>query len=160
MKLLDARVNGMPRQVQTKYGEKSVLDVATSEGNFTIWRPAGDREVMGRVNGERVSIAVDSQGKASLVEHVSNSPAVGLQPALKLPFEAEMQLKKQMGFQTPEAQPSRSVEIADYIERLGKLYGHCLETAANMPTSIDLEAPQVKDVATTFFIQTVKHFNL
>ena len=40
MKLLQALVNGNPRQVTTKYGEKSVLDVATSEGNYTIWRPA------------------------------------------------------------------------------------------------------------------------
>jgi hypothetical protein len=78
MKLLDARVNGMPRQVNTKYGEKAVLDVATSEGNFTVWRPAGDIEVMGRRNGERVSIAIDAKGKASLVEHAGNSPAVGL----------------------------------------------------------------------------------
>ena len=70
MKLLDARVNGIPRQVSTKYGEKAVLDVATSEGNFTVWRPAGDMEVMGRRNGERVSIAIDSKGKASLVETV------------------------------------------------------------------------------------------
>ncbi len=60
MKLLDARVNGMPRQVTTKYGDKAVLDVATSEGNFTVWRPAGDSEVMGRRNGERVSIAITS----------------------------------------------------------------------------------------------------
>jgi hypothetical protein len=161
MKLLDARVNGMPRQVSTKYGEKAVLDVATSEGQFTIWRPAGDAEVMGRHNGERVTIALDSKGKASLVEHASNSPAVGLAATteVKLPFEAEMQLKKQMGF-TPEPQPSRSAEIADYIERLGKLYGHCLTTAANMPTAIELDAPQVKDIATTLFIQTAKHFNL
>ena len=66
MKLLDARVNGMPRQVNTKYGDKSVLDVATSEGNYTIWRPAGDMEVMGRRNGERVSIALDSKGNTKL----------------------------------------------------------------------------------------------
>jgi hypothetical protein len=162
MKLLDARVNGMPRQVNTKYGEKAVLDVATSEGHFTIWRPAGDAEVMGRRNGERVTIALDSKGKASLVEHASNSPAVGLatvQPAVTRPFEAEMQLKKQMGFQTaPE--PSRSAEIADYIGRLSKLYGHCLSAAANMPAAIELEAPQVKDIATTLFLQSVKHFNL
>jgi hypothetical protein len=39
MKLLDARVNGNPRSVSTKYGEKSVLDVWTAEGEFTIWRP-------------------------------------------------------------------------------------------------------------------------
>ncbi len=160
MKLLDARVNGMPRQVTTKYGEKSVLDVATSEGNYTIWRPAGDSEVMGRRNGERVTITLDSKGKASLVDHASNCPAVGLattHPATTLPFEAEM--KQQMGF-TTDPQPSRSVEIADYIERLGKLYNHCLTTAASMPTSIGLEAPQVKDIATTLFIQTTKHFNL
>jgi hypothetical protein len=162
MKLIDARVYGMPRTVTTKYGEKSVLDVATSEGNYSIWRPAGDSEVMGRRNGERVTITLDSKGKASLVEHCSNSPAVGLattQPAVTLPFEAEMKLKQQMGF-TTDPQPSRSAEIADYIGRLGKLYSHCLDTAANMPTSIDLEAPQIKDVATTFFIQTVRHFDL
>jgi hypothetical protein len=164
MKLLDARVNGMPRQVNTKYGEKAVLDVATSEGNFTVWRPAGDADVMGRRNGERVTIAIDSKGKASLVEHASNSPAVGLsttQSAVTLPFEAEMQLKKQMGFQAePESQPSRSAEITDYIQRLGKLYNCCLNTAASMPTGIELGAPQVKDVATTLFLQTVKHFSI
>jgi hypothetical protein len=167
MKVLDARVNGMPRQVSTKYGEKCVLDVATSEGEYTVWRPAGDAEVMGRRNGERVTITLDSKGKASLVEHASNSPAVGLattqpvtkQPVVALPFEAEMKLKQQMGFQT-DPQPSRSVEIADYIQRLGKLYNCCLTTAASMPTSIELEAPQIKDVATTLFIQAVKHFNL
>ena len=84
MKLLDARVNGMPRQVTTKYGEKSVLDVAISEGAYTIWRPAGDSEVMGRRNGERVTIALDSKGKASLVEHCGNSPAVGLKLEAKV----------------------------------------------------------------------------
>ena len=166
MKLLDARVNGNPRQVSTKYGEKSVLDVATSEGQFTIWRPAGDAEVMGRRNGERVSIALDSKGKASLVEHASNCPSVGLvAPAVppaevgKLSFDTESQLKSHMGF-TANPQHSRSVEIADYIERLGKLYSHCLTTAASMPTSIELPATAVKDVATTMFIQTVRHFDL
>ena len=159
MKLLDARVNGNPRQVSTKYGEKSVLDVATSEGQFTIWRPAGDMEVMGRMNGERVSIALDSKGKASLVDHASNCPAVGLVAAPEVKFDAETQLKKQMGFAT-EPIPSRSVEIADYIERLGKLYGHCLTTASNIPATATLDAPEVKDIATTLFIQTVKHFQL
>jgi hypothetical protein len=147
MKLLDARVNGMPRQVTTKYGEKSVLDVVTSEGNLTIWRPSGDMEVMGRRNGERVTVSLDSKGKASLVEHCSTAPQ-----------------QAQMGFTakpTPEVpETTRSAEIADYICRLGKLYNHCLTTAANMPTAIELDTPQVKDIATTLFIQTAKHFNL
>jgi hypothetical protein len=63
MKLLEARVNGNPRQVSTKFGEKSVMDVVTTENEeITIWRPAGDLEVMGRMNGERVSIATAEDG--------------------------------------------------------------------------------------------------
>ena len=147
MKLLEARVNGNPRQVSTKFGEKSVMDVVTTENEeITIWRPAGDLEVMGRMNGERVSIAIDSKGKASLVEHASTKPQQAQQAQVSSNVSAE--------------QPSRSAEIADYIQRLGKLYSHCLDTAARMPKTVELETPQVKDVATTFFIQAVKHFNL
>ena len=143
MKLLEARVNGKPRQVDTKWGEKAVMDVLTNDGQeITIWRPAGDMEVMGRMNGERVSIAIDSKGKASLVEHASTKPQAA------------------QSSNVPPEQPSRSAEIADYIQRLGKLYSHCLDTAARMPKTVDLDTPQVKDVATTFFIQAVKHFNL
>jgi hypothetical protein len=120
MKLLDARVNGMPRQVSTKYGEKAVLDVATSEGNFTVWRPAGDMEVMGRRNGERVSIAIDSKGKASLVEHCSTAPQQA---------QINSERSRTMGFTTESApETTRSAEIADYINRLGKLYSHCRAT--------------------------------
>ena len=122
MKLIDARVNGMPRQVNTKYGEKAVLDVATSEGNFTVWRPAGDSEVMGRRNGERVSITLDAKGKASLVEHAGNSPAVGLAAT------EGVDLADQLEGDPTNLPPSRSLEIADYIERLGKLYNHCCAT--------------------------------
>jgi hypothetical protein len=147
MKLLEAHVNGNPRQVTTKWGEKAVMDVLTTDGQeIAIWRPAGDMDVMGRANGERVSIAIDSKGKASLVEHASTKPQQAQQA--------------QMGFNVPPEQPSRSAEIADYIQRLGKLYSHCLDTAARMPKTVDLDTPQVKDVATTFFIQAVQHFNL
>jgi bifunctional DNA-binding transcriptional regulator/antitoxin component of YhaV-PrlF toxin-antitoxin module len=149
MKLIDARVQGSPREVTTKFGEKSVLDVVSTQGEFTIWRPAGDREVMGRRDGERVKIAVDSKGKASLVETLSTGLTDPHQP-------------KSMGFAVEETAPetTRSAEIADYIQRLGKLYSHCLSTAATMPKATEMAAPEVKDIATTIFIQTVKHFDL
>lgn len=149
MKLLEARVNGNPRQVSTKFGEKAVMDVVTTENEeITIWRPAGDMEVMGRMNGERVSIAIDSKGKASLVEHASTKPQAAQSSNIASGSNATLE------------QPSRSAEIADYIQRLAKLYTHCLDTAARMPKTVDLDTPQVKDVATTFFLQAVKHFNL
>jgi hypothetical protein len=148
MKLIEARVNGKPRQVDTKWGEKAVMDVLTTDGQeITIWRPAGDMEVMGRRNGERVSITLDSKGKASLVEHASTKPQ-------------QAQKQAHISSSVPPEQPSRSAEIADYIERLGKLYAHCLDAAARMPKTVELETPQVKDVATTLFIQAVKHFDL
>jgi hypothetical protein len=150
MKLLEAHVNGNPRQVNTKYGEKAVMDVVTTDGQeIAIWRPAGDVEVMGRRNGERVSIALDSKGKASLVEHCSTKPQ-----------QAQIEQERQQAITSAVAQPNRSAEIADYIQRLGKLYSHCLDTAARMPKTVELETPHIKDVATTLFIQAVRHFDL
>ena len=169
MQLFQARVYGQPREVNTKFGQKSVLDVCTVKGDMhTIWRPAGDREVLGRVDGERISIAVDSKGKASLIETVSTGLSDPFEPTTKpmgftvdLPFEAEQKLRAQMAvIPAPIEDGSRSAEIASYVAKLGKLYGHCLSTAANMPKTIELEAPEVKDVATTLFIQAVKHFSI
>jgi hypothetical protein len=169
MKLIEARVNGNPRQVSTKFGEKAVMDVLTTEGDeITIWRPAGDMDVMGRANGERVSITIDSKGKASLVEHASTKPQAAQSSNVTSAESRSLGGFRHVGAASPKEicdlskteQPSRSAEIADYIQRLGKLYSHCLDTAARMPKTVELETPQVKDVATTFFIQAVKHFNL
>ncbi len=151
MKLIEAKVAGKPRIVSTKHGERSVMDCRTSNGEtIPIWRPAGDAEVMHRANGERVMLAIDAKGKASLVETAKT--------------RAEDAAARPMGFTiettTPPAEVSRSIEIADYIERLGKLYGHCYKTAAQQLESTALETLEVKDVATTLFIQTVKHFSL
>jgi hypothetical protein len=46
------------------------------------------------------------------------------------------------------------------VDRLGKLYSHCYKTAANELKKTPLATPEVKDVATTLFIQTVRHFGL
>jgi hypothetical protein len=155
MQLIQARLSGSPRTVTTKHGERVVADAVDGQGNkHTIWRAVGDLKNL--TNGSVVKLTVDSKGKVNLIDEPVNFTPVAA-PIQR--FEAETQLKSQMGFSTTP-QPSRSVEIADYIERLGKLYGHCLTTAAQIPTSIELEPSQVKDVATTMFIQTVKHFDL
>lgn len=155
MQLIQARLSGSPRTVTTKHGERMVADAVDGQGNkHTIWRPVGDLKHL--TNGSVVKLTVDSKGKVNLIdEPVALAPVAA--PIQR--FEAETQLKSQMGFSTTP-QPSRSVEIADYIERLGKLYGHCLTTAAHMSTSIELPPTAVKDIATTMFIQTVKHFDL
>ena len=143
MQLIQARLHGSPRQVATKYGEKAVADAIDGTGaKHTIWRNPG--ELRHLTNGSIVQLAIDSKGKCSLVD---------------VPHQAAQ--TQQMGFSAEtSSEASRSAEIADYIQRLGKLYSHCLSTAASMPTAIELDAPQVKDIATTLFIATTKHFNL
>jgi hypothetical protein len=158
MQLFQARLHGAPRTVDTKYGKKVVADAFDGKGNkHTIWRQEGDMKHL--TNGSIVNLTLDSKGKVSLVDEPLPIAAVPVSEPLSLPFEAETKLRQQMGF-TTDSKPSRSVEIADYIERLGKLYGHCLSTAASMSTAIELESTAVKDIATTMFIQTVRHFDL
>ena len=159
MQLIQARLLNSPRTVNTKHGERVVADAIDGQGNkHTIWRPAGDLKHL--TNGSVVKLTVDSKGKVNLIDEPhALAPNVAPAEVGKLSFDTESQLKSHMGF-TANPQPSRSVEIADYIERLGKLYSHCLTTAASMPTSTELPATAVKDVATTMFIQTIRHFDL
>jgi hypothetical protein len=184
MKLIYAKVKGQPRNVNTKNGERSVVDAWAANGEtLTIWRPANDPAVMRLANGERVQLAIDSKGKVSLVEtaydraenqraEVSPSVTPKTQPARPMgfnvtaPFETEQRLRAQMAAAvappatTEMAESGRSAEIADYINRLGKLYGHCYGVAAQQLENVPLGTPEVKDVATTIFIQTVRHFSL
>jgi hypothetical protein len=144
MKLIEAKVKGQPRNVSTKHGERSVMDCITADGeSLTVWRPAGDSEVMTRANGERVTLSRDSKGKISLVETARSRAEQQWQQPAKLAHRSE-----------------RSADITDYIERLGKLYSHCFKTASEQLAHSELGRPQIKDVSTTLFIQTVKHFDL
>jgi hypothetical protein len=75
MKLITAKVTSQPRTVNTKHGERSVIDCVAQNGEtLTIWRPAHDQQLMRLANGERVQIAIDSKGKVSLVEKKVTTP--------------------------------------------------------------------------------------
>ena len=168
MQLIQAKITGQPRTVTTKHGDRSVVDARAANGeNLTIWRPANDPGLMRLANGERVQLAIDSKGKVSLVETAYDraennrpeiSPVVGNQTILTrpmgfnvtAPFEAETKLRQQLAAAAPIPQgESRSVEIADYIERLGKLYSHCLTSAQGS-----------EPVALAIFQQSIERFSL
>jgi hypothetical protein len=168
MQLIQAKITGQPRVVQTKHGERSVVDARAANGeHLTIWRPANDPAVMRLANGERVQLAIDSKGKVSLVETAFDraeanrpeiSPMVSGQtiPARPMgfnvtaPFEAETKLRQQLAAAAPQPLTgSRSAEISEYIAKLGKLYGHCLTTAQGSEL-----------VALAIFQQSIEHFAL
>lgn len=149
MQLIQARATAN-RLVNTKYGEKRVIDAITQDGQtVALWRPVDDAASKSITNGSRIQVAIDSKGKASLVE----SPADRAENTRPLGFAVEP---------APKASTTgRSAEIADYVERLGKLYGHCYQTAfTQLGNTTPLATPEIKDVATTLFIQTCKHFQI
>jgi hypothetical protein len=184
MQLISAIAKCTPRQVATKYGPKTVIDATGDNGEaITIWRPAGEDSPVVRsiVNGSRLTVGLESNGKYSLIEspiapapkpispEIVESRPIGFVVApspVSLPFEAEQGLRAQMAalvappVANETAESGRSAEIADYISRLGKLYGHCYGVAAQQLGSTALATPEVKDVATTIFIHTLRHFNL
>jgi hypothetical protein len=147
MKLIEAKVKGQPRTVTTKHGERSVMDCITADGeSITVWRPAGDVEVMARANGERVTLSRDSKGKISLVETARS--------------RAEKQWQQPEGGVRLGHRSERTADIADYIERLGKLYSYCYRAASGALANSELDKSEIRDVSTTLFMQTVRHFDL
>ena len=80
MQLLTATVKSQPREVSTKFGQRSVMDVTLPNGQEqAIWGPANFPAIMNCRNGQNVTIAVDSKGKYHVVEG-QTAPAVTAQP--------------------------------------------------------------------------------
>ena len=107
-----------------------------------IYRAAGDTDITGLREGEEVEISLGTTGHADLVT------------------------RPQMGFSIPRppvvtpAQSQRSIEIKSYVESLSELYRHCYNTALNQLQNTGLDKAEIKDVATSLFIQTTRHFSI
>jgi hypothetical protein len=149
MQLIVAKIIGQPRTVSTKHGERSIAEFLDQKGeSHTIWRPAKDPQVMRLTDGERVQVGIDSKGKVSLVETAYSRAEEQAQP-------------RPMGFTVPtKPKPSSRAEVDDYIDRLGHLYSRCYQAASSNLSDTPLQPAEVKDVATTLFIQATRHFNI
>ena len=138
MKLIQATVTKHPREVTTKYGDRVVLDCVTHTGEqVTIWRNAGDEQVLGRCPNEGVTLAVDSKGKYSLIEHAGSKLTT-----------------------TEPANNSKAEEIRDYTQRLAKLYSHCFRTVNAEMKDSGLPIEAIQDISTSLFTQTTRKFDL
>ena len=182
---LDAKIFRIPHTIKTKNGDRMIAEATVGDGTIhTIWRKGGDQELSRISAGERVKISIDEYGYVDLVETAFSrtySPKITPKTEettmdnIKLPGEAENKLSQQIQQrlavlrneeqqqqqqqQQPKAISDRSTDIAEYVEKLGKLYSHCFDTA-NSKMGAKLDAPEVKDIATTLFIQTVRKFSL
>jgi hypothetical protein len=147
MKLLAAYVKGTPREVSTKYGQRSVMDVVLMSNNeaATIWGNAGCKDILNRANGEKVQVGLDSKNKYHLVTHAGSNLSESPEPITSTDYNAHN---------------GRSAEIADYVQRLSKLYHHTYRTVKEQMVEENLTSEDIRAITTGLMIQTVKHFLL
>ena len=141
MKLLTAKVTKAPRQVNTKYGLRTVADLTLPNGeNVTLWQPENS-QLINYGYGSEITLSLDSKGKYHLIEN-EDKTAIATNPE-----------------PTPKSELSNAQkrEIAEYLTEQTKLFSFCYAQTAlidNLPNE-DRRA-----VATTLYLQATKHFNL
>ena len=162
MKLATAILTGAPRQVNTKFGQKTVLDAVRTDNNeaVTLWRPANDDYCQKLGKNSRVTVGVDAKGKPSLIEDeaITNLGQPLVEPVTVRPvYDHKIaQNTSTIPNSDPNFSPAKKTEIAEYVQQIAKLYQHCQDQAENIALTPD----DARAIGTTLFIQTVKHFNL
>jgi hypothetical protein len=143
MKLLTATLVKNPRSVTTKYGPKIVADCKLDNGeDVTLWQPENS-QIINYGNGSKISLTLDGKGKYHFLEG-GNTQAIApkAEPNQSQSQELSNQAKR---------------DIAEYITQQTKLFSFCYAQTAlvdNLPTE------DRRQVATTLYLQSVKHFNL
>ena len=151
-KLLNAIVKyPATKTFETKYGERCNAVLTVGDDEIKIWgepnTPKGE-QLKALKRGETVLI-VDDNGKYKLLESeakITNGNG-----------NSNGKTNKNYEPLTPD----KKREIAVYINDMAGLYGYCLEQAKGLnKDDLTLPPEAIKDIATTLFITSQRHFNL
>ncbi|MFM6205025.1 hypothetical protein, partial [Planktothrix sp.] len=132
--------------LNTKYGEKVNAIFECNGEEIAIWADANSQkaEMLKNLTKGEQKLILDDNGKYKLLEDdkptQTNSNGNGK-------YEPLSDDKKR--------------EIAAYVKDMTGLYGFCLEQAKGMyKYDLNLTPDAIKDIATTLFITSQRHFNL
>ena len=143
MKLLTATLVKNPRSVTTKYGQKIVADCKLDNGeDVTLWQPENS-QIINYGNGSKISLTLDSKGKYHFVE-TENETAIA--PKIESNQSQSQELSNQ-----------QKRDIAEYITQQTKLFSFCYAQTALID---NLPSEDRRAVASTLYLQSVKHFSL
>ena len=149
MKLLTATLVKPARQVETKYGTRTVADAIDQNGKEqTIWRPANDPVLNGLSVNSPVTLAVDSKGKISLVDNQPVAPATP-----KTETNKTEQIKTDYSLSKTDKQA-----IASYIQQQRDLLAFCWEQAKSIPGHESEDTTE--KLAVTLYLAAQRKFNL
>ena len=154
MKLISAIISSNPREVTTKFGQRTVIDAIRTDTNeaIAIWRPPNDRYVSKLSKDDRVSIAIDDKGKLTLVEKESpaSSDSTGSRQAKPSPSPSPLSTANS------PLSLSEKKQIAQYIQDMAKLYGFCLQQA----DCLGVIGEDRRAIASALFLSAKEKFNL
>jgi len=154
-KLLNAIVKYPASKIlNTKYGEKvnAIFDCNGEE--IAIWADANSQKaemLKNLIKGEQ-KLILDDNGKYKLLEDSQSTPTNGN-------GNSNGNGKTNSNYEPLSDDKKR--EIAAYVKDMTGLYGFCLEQAKGMyKYDLSLTPDAIKDIATTLFITSQRHFNL
>jgi len=167
MQLIEAMATDRARRVNTKYGERTVIDCVRRDNGekVTVWR-GGDDEYSKKhvIRNARLTLTLDSKGKYSLVED-PNLVSLG-QPLPEIPVPVRplhntnhviaQNSEKPSESDQSLLSPNQKKEIAQYIQEMAKLYGFCLTQA----DSLGVEGEDRRAIATALYLSAQKKFAL
>ena len=160
MKLATAILVNPPRTVNTKFGQKTVIDAVRTDNNesVTLWRPANDDYCQKLGKNSRVTVGIDSKGKTSLIEDDAIVNLGQPLPVEIVPVKPVYDHKIEKPSETDQSSLSNSQkrEIANYISQMKDLYGFCLTQA----DSLGVEGEDRRAIATTLYLSAQKKFAL
>jgi hypothetical protein len=144
MKLLTATLTKPARQVQTRYGNRTVADCIDENGNTqTIWRPENDPALVNLAVNSRLTLAQDSKGKLSLVDNPSPAPIAPKTDNKPTYQGMDNETKKQ---------------VASYVTEMANLFNFCLKQVDQ--TVENITPDDRRAIATTMFLATQKKYGL
>ena len=165
MQLIEAMATDRARRVNTKYGERTVIDCVRRDNGekVTIWRGGDDDySIKHVIRNARLTLTLDNKGKYSLVEDpnlVNLGNPLPVEPVpVKPVYDHKINQNTPQNSETDQSSlsPNQKREIAQYIQDMAKLYGFCLQQADSLG-AIDEDR---RAIATTLFIQATKKFSL
>lgn len=162
MKLVSAMVLDRPRRVNTKYGEKFVIDCLNRENGekFPLWRPVTDDYTQKYiVKNLPITVTLDSKGKYNLVEDPALTNLGKSLPVEPVPVKPvyDHKIEKTSESEQSLLSPNQKREIANYVTEMAKLYKYCLDQAE---TTIKVEGEDRRAIATTLYLSAQKKFSL
>ena len=168
VQLIEAIAQSSARRVNTKFGERTVIDAIRRDNGekVTVWR-GGDDEYSQKhvIRNARLTLTLDNKGKYSLVEDPAlvslgqplPTEPVPVKPVHSFDHKIEKFSEKPSDSDQSLLNPSQKREIANYVQEMAKLYKYCLD---QVETTIGVDGEDKRAIATTLYLSAQKKFSL